>query len=482
MCGCAARSRLQGPLSRRGHVYFALKDDKRRARRRDLEDARSPRMRLKPEEGLEVIVTGRLTTYPGRSQLPDRRRDAGARRPRRADGAAGRAQAKARRRGPVRRGAQAAAAVPARGDRRRHLADRRGDPRHPASARRPLPAPRAGLAGEGAGRKLGRRSRRRDRRLQRAAGARRAAAARSAHRRARRRLARGSVVVQRGDRGARRGGKLHSADLRGRPRDRHDADRFRRRPARADADRGRRNGGAGARRTHARCRFAGAARARLLAAQSGGAAQRVALGRARAAGRRRSAWHCRGSGSIMPRRGLRRALHANAQIHRVGFSRIAGRLEPAFAAHQLSSAGASAMPVSRSGFAPAWPPISKSIRTRIARQNERVAAFAERGERAIGVILDRRTAQLERGAQLLAAFSYRGVLARGFALVRDAAGQPLRTAAAVSAGMAIDIEFADGRVGAGGRRCASNPGDRIRAAIPRRRRHSGGGEGQGNLF
>ena len=25
------------------------------------------RMKIKPEEGLEVVVTGRLTTYPGRS-------------------------------------------------------------------------------------------------------------------------------------------------------------------------------------------------------------------------------------------------------------------------------------------------------------------------------------------------------------------------------------------------------------------------------
>ena len=49
--------------------------------------------------------------------------------------------------GAVRRGAQAASAVAAGGDRRRHLADRRGDPRHPAPAAGPLSAPRAGVAG-----------------------------------------------------------------------------------------------------------------------------------------------------------------------------------------------------------------------------------------------------------------------------------------------------------------------------------------------
>src|SRR3984885_2296731 len=87
-------------------------------------------------------------------------------------------------------------------------------------------------------------------------------------------------------------------------------------------------------------------------------------------------------------------------------------------------------------------------RTRIARETERVHEFGERARRAVGQFIAVRQARTERGAQLLAAFSYRGVLARGFALVRDAAGRPLHTAGEVAAGMAIDIEFADGRVGA----------------------------------
>ena len=43
---------------------------------------------------------------------------------------------------------------------------------------------------------------------------------------------------------------------------------------------------------------------------------------------------------------------------------------------------------------------------------------------------------------------HRLVLARGFALVRDAQGQPLHAAANVSSGQHLSIEFADGRVGA----------------------------------
>ena len=40
------------------------------------------------------------------------------------------------------------------------------------------------------------------------------------------------------------------------------------------------------------------------------------------------------------------------------------------------------------------------------------------------------------------------MLERGFALVRDAAGAPLRRAAAIAPGQALRIEFADGEIGA----------------------------------
>src|ERR1700684_1565950 len=58
-------SGYRGPHSS-GHAYFALKDEGAKI------DAvvwgrQSARMRIKPEEGLEVVATGRLTTYPGRS-------------------------------------------------------------------------------------------------------------------------------------------------------------------------------------------------------------------------------------------------------------------------------------------------------------------------------------------------------------------------------------------------------------------------------
>ena len=62
------------------------------------------------------------------------------------------------------------------------------------------------------------------------------AAARHPDRGAGRRQPGGSLGLQRGDRGARGRGLDHPADLGGGPRDRHDADRFRLRPPRAHAD------------------------------------------------------------------------------------------------------------------------------------------------------------------------------------------------------------------------------------------------------
>ncbi|HMN87056.1 MAG TPA: exodeoxyribonuclease VII large subunit, partial [Bauldia sp.] len=47
-----------------GHCYFTLKDDKARMEA-VIWRSTLPRIRFKPEEGAEVIATGKLTTFPG---------------------------------------------------------------------------------------------------------------------------------------------------------------------------------------------------------------------------------------------------------------------------------------------------------------------------------------------------------------------------------------------------------------------------------
>jgi exodeoxyribonuclease VII large subunit len=125
---------------------------------------------------------------------------------------------------------------------------------------------------------------------------------------------------------------------------------------------------------------------------------------------------------------LPRALRANAHQHRVGFTRAAGRLTPV------------------------------SLRARLERLRERVRSLA----------------------QLVEAYSYHKVLDRGFALVRDAAGAPLRTAAAIAGGDRLEIEFSDGRVAA---TAESKTGDgKPPPRKPKSGGTGGGPAGQGGLF
>ncbi len=148
---------------------------------------------------------------------------------------------------------------------------------------------------------------------------------------------------------------------------------------------------------------------------------------------------------------LPRALHANAQLHRTHLTRAAARLTP------------------------------RLLKLRLARSSEIVVTLEQRGKRARENYLQRRDDRLRAAGQLLAAFSYRGVLARGFALVRDGDGHPLRSAAAVSGGARLEIEFSDGRVGA-----TADSGSVPKAPTPKSKAapkpRGGGPGGQGSLF
>lgn len=91
---------------------------------------------------------------------------------------------------------------------------------------------------------------------------------------------------------------------------------------------------------------------------------------------------------------------------------------------------------------------AQAQRNRIARDRDRAEQLFERARRAVLTMIQRHDARVLAQGQLLSALSYRGVLARGFALVRDAQGQPLHAAAGIGPGDRLSLEFADGRVGA----------------------------------
>ena len=102
---------------------------------------------------------------------------------------------------------------------------------------------------------------------------------------------------------------------------------------------------------------------------------------------------------------------------------------------------------------------AQAQRQTIARERERTLRLSERAQRALQTALRRLEARVEHSGQLLSALSYRSVLARGFALVRDEADRAVHTAASLTPGARMSIEFSDGRVAAtaDGERPAAEP-------------------------
>ena len=175
---------------------------------------------------------------------------------------------------------------------------------------------------------------------------------------------------------------------------------------------------------------------------------------------------------------LPRALRANAQLHHTHFSRIAGRLAPQLLRNQVERRRERYDSLNRR-LATSIVANAQAHRARIVRSRDRLTACSNAAQRAMLTLLDRHAARLDRADRLLLAFSYREVLKRGFVLVRDGEDRPLHAAASVTRGMHLSLEFSDGRVN------AVAEGDAVPRPVPpprRRLRSRGGDDGQGSLF
>lgn len=82
----------------------------------------------------------------------------------------------------------------------------------------------------------------------------------------------------------------------------------------------------------------------------------------------------------------------------------------------------------------------------LARRREQEARLGAALVQAVSAGLTTRGARLAQTGKLLDTLGYRQVLARGFALVRGGKGQPLRSAREAAAETSLDIEFADGHI------------------------------------
>jgi exodeoxyribonuclease VII large subunit len=172
---------------------------------------------------------------------------------------------------------------------------------------------------------------------------------------------------------------------------------------------------------------------------------------------------------------LGRALLANARAHAMRHAKIAARLTPRLISARLERASrrlSECWQRARAGLTR----IAGERRTRFERTSARLRpdALARR--------IEAKQRQLESLAKLLASLSYQRVLARGYAIVRNEAGAMIRKAAEVAPGQVLELEFADGRIAAGAAGAPPAGGDpaggagRTRpAAGPRR-------GGQGSLF
>lgn len=160
-------------------------------------------------------------------------------------------------------------------------------------------------------------------------------------------------------------------------------------------------------------------------------------------------------------RRLSRGLIANTGAHAMRHARISSRLAPRLIDMRIGRcrerlvaldhrgrqalmriAGQRRMELerARAGLRPS------SLAHRLNRGKEIFSAVVVRGDGAFASAVLRRRRHLDGQAKLLHTLSYQGVLARGFALVRDAQGQMLRKASQLTAGESVEIEFGDGRV------------------------------------
>ncbi len=150
---------------------------------------------------------------------------------------------------------------------------------------------------------------------------------------------------------------------------------------------------------------------------------------------------------------LGRALLANTRAHGLRLARTGGRLNPT------------------------------ALSQRLGRANERLDALSARGRLALSNRIAARRRSLDSAMQMLKSLSYQSVLQRGYALVRDREGHTVRRAASVAAGAVLSIEFADGQIAAEAKitdaTSSAGPSGKNQVRPPRGR--TGGGS-QGSLF
>ena len=186
---------------------------------------------------------------------------------------------------------------------------------------------------------------------------------------------------------------------------------------------------------------------------------------------------------------LGRALSANTDAHAKQLVRVAPRLQLRLLSQRIDRAAERLERAAVRGGG-ALERVASQRRTRLERTSGRLAP--QLLENRIARARDR----VGSSAQMLQSLSYQSVLRRGFALVRNEAGDAVRAASVVAPGSRISIEFADGAIDAtaDGTRTSTTPPAAVPARIvpaqlqPRPKARTPGANGgqdggsQGSLF
>ncbi len=85
-----------------------------------------------------------------------------------------------------------------------------------------------------------------------------------------------------------------------------------------------------------------------------------------------------------------------------------------------------------------------TLKTRTRHHSEKLSAVSGRARQAIERKLSAQTDRLVRASALLEAYSYQGVLARGYALVTTGEGELVRTSKSLKSGQEVTLSFHDG--------------------------------------
>ncbi len=174
------------------------------------------------------------------------------------------------------------------------------------------------------------------------------------------------------------------------------------------------------------------------------------------------------------------ALTANAHRKRTQYLALEGRFTPVLAkslnTHKLSYQKLASRLV------------PTTISHRISQGTQRTETLGLRADRAVSQLVHNLKSELNSHTKLLNSLGYKNVLKRGYALVRDADGKMIRATGVINSGQTLDLELSDGHVSvtAGEVSAKKEPQPEIqtppKTAKPKKRKSEPESSDQGSLF